>query len=229
MLRSSIAILIAAVAIGLPGGAPDSSFREGMVPVRIADGVGHTILVSRYEVTMKSWQQCYRRHGCSYMPKSVADPAHMPATGVNWFDVNEYLAWANERAGGGLRLPTGEEWRYLNRGHEEPQPDPLFTDPRLEWAANYGRERTPTGPVRTGGAYGMSGDGVADLDGNVWEWTSSCYKPGFSEGRNADCPAFLAMGAHEAVVSVFIRNPASGGCATGTPPTHLGFRLVMDK
>ena len=42
------------------------------------------------------------------------------------------------------------------------------------------------------------------------------------------CPAFVAQGLHEAVISVFIRDPATGGCASGVPPPHVGFRLVSD-
>jgi formylglycine-generating enzyme required for sulfatase activity len=66
------------------------------------------------------------------------------------------------------------------------------------------------------------------LDGNVWEWTSSCFRPGFESATENRCPAFVAAGEHEAIVSLFVRDPATGGCALGTPPTHLGFRLVSD-
>ena len=204
------------------------TFRERMVPVKLENDASRVILVSRHEVSEASWRQCYEDGGCSFMPRITGDAAKTPVTGINWFDVNEYLAWANARAGTTLRLPTIDEWRYLNRSLAEPPHDPAFTDPRMAWAANYGREKSPAGPVRPSGSYTTTDDGIADLDGNVWELTASCYKPGFTGGRQSDCPAFVAAGAHEASVSVFVRNPASGGCATGTPPTHVGFRLVAD-
>lgn len=229
MLRSGILMLAALLGLTMPGGAPDSSFHDQMLPVKLQEGAGQAILVARYEVTVGSWQQCYREHGCAFMPRESGSDPRKPVTGVNWFDVNEYLKWANARAGGGLRLPTLAEWRYLNRSLATPEQEPVFTDPRLEWAAKYGQEQSPGGPVRLSGSYSTTPDGIADLDGNVWEWTSTCYKPGFTSGPQSDCPAFFATGAHEAAVSVFIRNPAAGGCATGTPPTHLGFRLVMDQ
>jgi hypothetical protein len=79
--------------------------------------------------------------------------------------------------------------------------------------------------LRPRGSFKLSPDGIADLDGNVWEWTSGCANPAFAHDT---CPAFIAMGEHEAVVPIFVRDPASGGCATGIPPANLGLRLVSD-
>ena len=70
--------------------------------------------------------------------------------------------------------------------------------------------------------------GVADLDGNVWEWTATCTSKDLEGEAITHCPAFVAAGEHDAVVSVFIRDPAIGGCASGTPPQHLGLRLVAN-
>jgi hypothetical protein len=30
------------------------------------------------------------------------------------------------------------------------------------------------------------------------------------------------------VLSIFVRDPASGGCSAGVPPANIGFRLVRD-
>jgi formylglycine-generating enzyme required for sulfatase activity len=162
------------------------------------------------------------------MPASSSVSDQLPVTGVNWFDVNEYLKWANAREGGDLRLPTLAEWRVIARALAHEKPAPLFTDPRLAWASNYGREAAPSGPPRVVGSFSTTSEGISDLDGNVWEWTSSCFKPGFESATENRCPAFVVAGEHEAMMSLFVRDPASGGCALGTPPTHLGFRLVSD-
>jgi hypothetical protein len=42
------------------------------------------------------------------------------------------------------------------------------------------------------------------------------------------CPAFFVGGEHVAAMSYLERDPARGGCAVGTPPAHLGMRLVAD-
>jgi formylglycine-generating enzyme required for sulfatase activity len=229
MLRSALAVMVAALVVSWSAWAPDRSLRDQMVPVRMASDGARTIFVSPYEVTVASWQQCYLQKGCSHMPTIPVDFGSYPVTGVNWFDVNEYLTWANARSGSGLRLPTLAEWRELDRALAPPKQAPLFTDPRLAWAASYGQEKSPSGPVRPSGSFSKTPEGIFDLDGNVWEWTSTCYKSGFEGQASKMCPAFVVAGEHEATMSVFVRDPASGGCATGTPPAHLGLRLIADK
>ncbi len=192
-----------------------------MQSVKIA---GKNLRVSRFEVNAASWAQCYVEGGCELNTAASKPSGAFPMTGVNWFDVNQYLAWANRRAGGGLRLPTLAEWRVIDRTLAHPKLAPLFTDPRLAWAATYGQEKAVSGPVQKSGSFSTTPEGIADLDGNVWEWTSSCFRADLEDS----CPAYVAAGEHEAIVSIFIREPASGGCATGVPPAHLGFRLVSD-
>lgn len=223
MVRTGIALLVAALALGWSCDTHDAGFTAQMAPVTLADG---TVLhVSRHEVTVASWRQCFAEGGCSHMPVGDKTDGQLPVTGVNWFDVNEYLNWANGRVGDGLRLPTVAEWRFAARSFAREKPAPLFTDPRLAWAAAYGQEASQSGPPKVVGSFTTTSEGISDLDGNVWEWTANCAKPGFDGGQ---CPAYVTAGEHEAIVSIFVRNPAAGGCATGTPPAHLGFRLVAD-
>ena len=46
---------------------------------------------------------------------------------------------------------------------------------------------------------------------------------------SANCGVRIAEGAHRAYVTDFIRDARAGGCAAGTPPDNLGFRLVRDE
>lgn len=226
MIRSASAFLVMALALTWTGGRLDDSFGAQMVPITLADSGGRTLLVSRYEVTVASWRQCFQDGACRHMPESPVGSDNVPITGVNYIDVGKYLDWANARSSRTLRLPTIAEWRAINPAPASKARPLRFTDPRLAWAANYGQEKSPSGPPRPGGSFSTTPSGIADLDGNVWEWTSSCFRPGFESATGNRCPAFVAAGEHEAVVSLFVRDPASGGCALGTPPTHLGFRLV---
>ena len=228
MLRSALALVMGILVVSWAGLPRDTAFREAMVPVKMGGSAEKTLYVSHVEVTVADWQRCVQDKGCSHMPKLAGNETHQPVTGVNWFDVNEYLHWANAKSGGSLRLPTREEWKWLNRSLVKPKPAPLFTDPRLAWAAEYGQEINLGGPVRPSGSFSTTPDGVADLDGNVWEWTMTCAAEGFEDKERSYCPAMFVEGGHEAVIPVFERSPAAGGCATGTPPTYLGLRLVAD-
>ncbi len=228
MIRSGAAFLVMALALGWTGRGHDDSFGAQMVPIKLTEVGGRTLLVSRYEVTVASWQQCYEDGECHHMPASPAGSGNVPVTGVSYIDVGRYLDWANRRSNRMLRLPTIAEWNAISQTPANKKRVLRFTDPRLAWAANYGQEKSPSGPPRRSGSFSTTSSGISDLDGNVWEWTSSCFKPGFENANENRCPAYVAAGEHEAVVSVFVRDPASGGCATGLPPTHIGFRLVSD-
>jgi formylglycine-generating enzyme required for sulfatase activity len=223
MRRSLLALPILLLPLLWMGGGSDTSFRDGMLPVAMN---GHTLLISKYEVSVGSWRHCMEDGACADLPEAHSASTSLPMTGVSWLDVQDYLAWTNGRAGGGLRLPTLDEWRIIDRALAQEPQQPLFTDPRLSWAADYSLRKPAVGPVRAQGSFSTTPEGIADLDGNVWEWTSTCYQSG---REVASCPAFIAAGEHEAVVSVFVRDAASGGCATGTPPAHLGFRLMAER
>jgi formylglycine-generating enzyme required for sulfatase activity len=190
--------------------------------------VSPSLKVMRHEVTIAQWRQCYVEKACSEMPNRGlgASDDEFPVTGVNWFDVREYMAWARQRSGLKLRLPTIEEWRLASH-LAMAEPKLLFDDPRLAWAAEYGTEKKQDPTLRRAGGFGVTPEGTTDFAGNVWEWTSSCASKGFVD-KDADyCPAFKVAGEHEAVLSVFVRDPAIGGCSSGVPPIHLGLRLVV--
>lgn len=104
-----------------------------------------------------------------------------PVTHVSWNDARAYCKWAGER------LPTEEEWEYAARAAQS-------SNERFSWGnklvedgtfrANVWGGKFPetirnedgylyTSPV---GAFGYTEAGLADMGGNVWEWTSSTYR-----------------------------------------------------
>jgi formylglycine-generating enzyme required for sulfatase activity len=171
MLRAGVNVMFTALVAGLLHcGAPPAATSE-MIPVRIEN---HVLNVARYEVTIADWQACVAAGACEDVAAKSKLANKMSVTGLNWFDVQNYISWHNANHAHQVRLPTAEEWRAFSR-EPEPQPQkPLFTDPRMAWAANYGQEETAGGPVRPQGAWSATADGVADIAGNVWEWTSTC-------------------------------------------------------
>jgi formylglycine-generating enzyme required for sulfatase activity len=198
----------------------DSRFR----PVAMPDG--STLQVMTREVTRREWKACADTGACEDLTGRI-DPAEpdLPMTGVNRFDVEAYLAWINAQGGADVRLPSADEWKAIAAALPRQSYKKLFDDPRLAWAADYGAMPAISGVLRPSGGFGTLPNGISDLSGNVWEWTSTCAKEGFDPSR---CPAYKVEGQHETALSIFVRDPFSGGCAAGTPPNHVGFRLVSE-
>lgn len=205
--------------------APPQLASTDMRLVKMADG--GTIAVSRYEVTWSEWQHCAADGVCAELtlPAKLKGKADFPVTGVNALDVQQYIGWINARTGHTYRLPTADEWRIMAIDLPRKATRKLFDDPRMAWAADYGSMERVSGVVRASGHFGTFANGISDLGGNVWEWTSTCAA---ADADAATCPAYVVEGLHEAVLPIFVRDPASGGCAVGAPPANVGFRLVRD-
>jgi formylglycine-generating enzyme required for sulfatase activity len=157
---------------------------------------------------------------------------------VSWHDANAYAAWLSRKTGQHYRLPTDKEWAFAARSKFADDGTPVdLADPAKRWLASYEREtaRTTDTETRPFGSFGMNENGLSDLSGNVWEWTSTCFERSALDDEdravktNANCGVRVAEGAHRAYVTDFIRNARAGGCAAGTPPSNLGFRLVRER
>ncbi len=198
-------------------------------PVPMPDGT--LLYVMKYEVSIAEWNTCHDAGACTLalrVPGNHAE-SEMPATGLSYVDVSEYLDWINEGADVTFRLPTLMEWEYMAAEVLPEKPDPIFTDPDLTWASAYLMEPQTKRALRARGSFDTTSQGIVDLNGSVWEWTMDCYSGSAkSEITRDHCPAFFVGGEHIAAVPLLVRDPARGGCAVGTPPAHLGMRLVSD-
>lgn len=198
-------------------------------PVVMPDG--SNLYVQKYEVTVAEWNACYAAGECSIELRAKAGKPEetTPATGLSYQDVGEYLAWINRATGHQFRLPQLVEWEHMAADVLPEEQDPIFTSAELTWASSYLNEPRTKRTLRPQGSFSTSTEGIVDLDGSVWEWTGECYA-GAADGILSPerCPAFFVGGEHVAAMSYLIRDPARGGCAVGSPPAHLGMRLVSD-
>jgi formylglycine-generating enzyme required for sulfatase activity len=160
---------------------------------------------------------------------------------VSFNDAEAYAVWYSRQTGQDWRLPTDAEWAYV--AAERFTGDLFFGgkdpgNPAAAWISRY-REESARGSAvdarpKPAGHFGANSRDVFDLAGNVWEWTSTCYVRSTlavdgSVLRSIDnCGVHIVEGRHRAYMSNFIRDGKSGGCAGGTPPDNLGFRLVRD-
>jgi formylglycine-generating enzyme required for sulfatase activity len=197
------------------------------------------LTLMRRQVTAAEYEECMRERGCPPAPQDNAPNRDRPIVKVSWHDANAYASWLSRKIGRTYRLPTDEEWslaagsRFVDDsvGAEE------SVNPSKRWLARYEKESNRDEfdkELKPVGAFGRNEHGLADMAGNVWEWTNTCYRrvalgQGAENGRvTVNCGIRVVAGRHRSYMTDFVRDPRSGGCAVGVPPANLGFRLVRD-
>ena len=212
---------------GKPAEAP-------LLPLRFS----RPLSIMRHQVSSAEYQACVDDGACPALEHEVAVAIDRPAVQVNWHDANAYAAWLSRKTGDHYRLPTDEEWAFAAGSKFVDDGTPVDIDnPAKRWIANYEREtaRDVDSDTRPFGSFGVNEKGLMDLSGNVWEWTSTCFErrvldeQGRAVKTYANCGVRVAEGAHRDYVTDFIRDARAGGCAAGTPPSNLGFRLVREE
>jgi len=145
--------------------------------------------IGRFPVTVWEYGKYLEETGAKAPPEWEEQSGHpgRPVVRVTWHEAQGYCAWAK------CQLPTEEQWEAAARGAEGrifpwggPDPD--------EYRANFNMmvgKPTPVGMFPEGD----TPEGVADMAGNVWEWTRSdfgedtkCVR-GASFGHWSDRPA----------------------------------------
>ena len=129
--------------------------------------------------------------------------ADRPAVQVSWHDANAYAAWLSRQTGERYRLPTDEEWALAAGSRFKDDGLPVDdNDPSKRWIARYEREseRLPADDAtRSFGSFGVNENGLSDLAGNVWEWTSTCFvrtaiERGRQVSRSQNCGVRVVRG-----------------------------------
>lgn len=176
----------------------------------------------RTEVTALTYRNCLAAGRCSE-PEHTSKRCTVHAPGKEDHPVN-CITYAQAEAVcsfRGLRLPTEVEWEYLARGGEEMRKYPWGDrepDGRTCW------KHPETCAV---GSFGAGAFGLADVTGNVWEWTSSWFAPypwPSEKGRHRVYRGGSFSRRFEKWLKPTLRNrsnPTDSG-------SHLGVRCVSD-
>ena len=194
-------------------------------------------LMDKMEVTSLQYAECVRAGDCGRPKewKSNEPPAgqeQWPVTGVSFFDAQKFASWRSRKEGVEYRLPNEDEWEFAARSGNS---DNLYPWGKnwAEGAANVGGRKA----LQPAGSYpqGASSQGVLDLIGSVWEWTSS------KASKYPGHPQPLASADENKMV---VRGGSYGNDVTGeesvtaasrrflepnTANAYVGFRLVRSK
>jgi serine/threonine protein kinase len=130
-----------------------------------------TFGIGQYEVTVRDYDR-FVATGAVQAPWSTRPDSLTPVTGVRLTEAQAYCAWKYPDGG---RLPTEFEWEAAARGLE---------GRRYAWGREWQRGAANLGggsdskPMPVGSfPAGRTPEGVYDMTGNVFEWTSSPFRP----------------------------------------------------
>lgn len=200
--------------------------------------INNPFQISKYEITIDQWNICFEDGGCSHkaIHKRYQKGNH-PVTRVSWTDAQMFTKWLSKETGATYRLPTEEEWGYMARSGED------FTKDAIEELIQK-REMLQTTPLSRFrktlkvGANGNNEWAISDTTGSVWEWTLTCWFSSDEENQKLWsieqlndknlCANRIVQGDERAHVPFFIDEVFSGGCGTGAPVDHIGFRVVKE-
>jgi len=235
-------VTLAAGSIAYP--LPGEFLRNGRPQAnpRLSRQFNKPIEIMTYQVSASDYATCVAAGGCQPAQETRAIPPDAPVTGVSYLDANAYAQWYSKATGDDWRLPSDEEWAFAAAERFAGEFEGVendATNPARRWLTSYKAEvdlnRKPDPLPRSRGSFGVNSLGLADFSGNVWEWTSTCYvrttlaAGGTGVASSVDnCGVHVLEGLHRAYMSNFVGDGKSGGCAVGTPPDNLGFRLVRD-
>jgi sulfatase modifying factor 1 len=224
-------------------GSPPSEAGHNADETPHAVTISRGFLLGRHEVTQAEWRTVI---GTSPSYFSACGP-DCPVERVNYIEIAQFLDRLNASAAAApegerlrYRLPTEAEWEYACRAGTR---TPFSTGANLTTAqANYNGAFPyagfPKGLARgqpiAAGALPPNPWGLADMHGNVWEWTSDWYAP-YAPGAAVD-PHGPAAGEKRVIRGgSWYFDANSARCAlryTHAPQDRgfsLGFRVAADR
>jgi formylglycine-generating enzyme required for sulfatase activity len=205
-----------------------------------------TYYIGRYEVTVAQFGAFVRGAGYRVVDESAleGDPRD-PVTGVSWTDALAYARWLGStlaawdgaprelarllRQGWSVMLPTEAEWEKAARG-DDGRIFPWGDEPRRDRANLASRGPAPVGSFPCP----ECPFGLADMSGNVWEWTRSPYQPYPFEpsGGRVDLAAdalWVMRGGAYNDTERNARAASRGGADPGARRPFIGFRVVISR
>ena len=138
---------------------------------------------SEWEARVDEWYppgKVYRQP--AYWEDSRFNHPAQPVVGVTWYEARAYCAWLSAQLGWEVRLPTEAEWEAAARGQarREYAFGDAYDSARCNTFETHIRRTTPVGVFPRG----QTPEGIADLSGNVYEWTTTIW------GNRLDRPDF---------------------------------------
>lgn len=219
---------------------PAGTFRMGRNDGQPAERPEHEVTVDafkmdRTEVTNAEYYEFVQATGHKPLPadwvngRPLEGKENYPVRFVNMDDVLAFAGWRSKRDNVQYRLPTDAEWEYAARNGSDSDLYPWGDGFRQECAWV---DQSNTEPTEVGKHTCPDKWGVADLIGNVYEWTSSkayLYPGSGGTVKESKEPRYMIRGG-----SAFSKSSGDAAITSTSRPDvpastrdkELGFRLV---
>jgi len=196
--------------------------------------------LARHEVTVAQYAAFVRATKAPTDPNPLAGQPTHPVTFVTWPNTVAYGRWLESvlakapgltgdlvRAGWRVALPTEAQWEKAARGGDR-RAYPWGDQPRKDRSNFEGTGTTPVGQY----SCPECPYGLADMSGNVWEWTSSPYQPypydPTDDRANLEADALWVMrGGHYGDPARTVRTTTRGAADPGARRAFIGFRVAL--
>ncbi|MBA3966209.1 MAG: SUMF1/EgtB/PvdO family nonheme iron enzyme [Nitrospirales bacterium] len=130
--------------------------------------------LEEFEDVLSSLYPSGRQTGPAVWSDEAFNHPQQPVVGVCWHEARAYCAWLSAQDGDHqYRFPTEVEWEAAARGRvgRRYSYGNTFDSACSNTFETHVRRTTPVGVFPNG----QTPEGLMDLTGNVWEWTSSLY------------------------------------------------------
>jgi formylglycine-generating enzyme required for sulfatase activity len=198
-------------AVQIPGGEYQLGDADDVRKVAVAD-----LEFNRYPVTVCQYLEFVQStaYPTTDLQERWMNSSHLadhPMVHVTFADAERFSSWASAQYGLGLRLPSADEWEAAAR-YPLSYPFPWGEHPDHErcngsdagWGGTCSVDQYPEGRTLAG---------IADLSGNVWEWTSTRdTQSGWNEVRGG---SFMDIGWGLRLARGLLTDPARATATTG--------------
>ena len=204
-----------------------------------------TFYLARYEVTVAQFEAFVEATGFTVDRQTLGGPADHPVAFISWPDALAYTRWLEATLGNSpvtspelrqllvdgwrITLPSEAEWEKAARGSEG-RVFPWGNESTRELANFAAAGAVPVGSYDCPDC----AFGLADMSGNVWEWTRSPYQPYpydvTDDGEDLEVDALWVMrGGGFGDTEQNVRSAVRGGADPGVRRDFIGFRVAISR
>lgn len=217
---------------------------------KIGESLGeYSIIVDSTGKKLGSW---IIAKGLNWKSTGFPISNNQPVVYISWNDANEFCKWLSKKSGKEIRLLTEAEWEYAAGGKQgftyswgDSLPTNLnggniadssfknkFHDWRYPVYELYNDNFIFPSPVKS---YSENKNGLFDMTGNVWEWTSDFYSKDYYSNSTLENPTGFGSGEEHTIRGggfdwelSYLRISKRRHLQSNKTACNLGFRICFN-